>query len=72
MPDQVIISEESFIKKGRMKKSPLLMSDGEKKAWELQMSLGIRDYLFSIGQPLVYKKEGKMIAEYSDGQIKNL
>ena len=72
MNDEVVVSDEQFIKKGRMKKSPLSMNPEELKAWKEQETAYVRNYLFSIGQPLVYKKDGQMIAEYADGQIKKL
>jgi hypothetical protein len=31
-----------------------------------------KKHLFSIGQPLVYEKDGNMIAEFADGRIENL
>ncbi len=53
MEKEIIIDEESFIKRGKMKKSPLLMTPEELKVWKAEMKQGIREYLFSIGQPLV-------------------
>jgi hypothetical protein len=72
MDNEVVIPDEQFIKKGRMKKSPLLMNPTELKAWKEQEAAYVRNYLFSIGQPLVYKKDGVMLAEYADGRIKTL
>jgi hypothetical protein len=72
MNHEVVIPDEQFIKKGRMKKSPLLMNPVELEAWERQETAYVRNYLFSIGQPLVYEKDGVMIAEYADGRIKTL
>ena len=72
MINQGIISEEGFVKKGRMKKSPFYMQPEELKRWEEKEKAHVRNYLFSIGQPLVYKKNGKMVAEYADGRIENI
>jgi hypothetical protein len=72
MNNEIVISDEQFIKKGRMKKSPLSMNPAELEAWEKQETAYVRNYLFSIGQPLVYEKNGVMVAEYADGHIKKL
>ncbi|ETZ19278.1 hypothetical protein [Pedobacter sp. V48] len=72
MINQGIISEEDFVKKGRMKKSPFHMQPEELKRWEEKEKAYVRNYLFSIGQPLVYKKNGKMVAEYADGRVENI
>jgi len=61
--------EENVLKTGKMNKSPLTMSADELKRWKKSMGADIRAYLFSIGQPLVYRKKGKMVAEYPDGKI---
>lgn len=68
----VEIPEEDFIKRGRMKKSPFKMTEEELEAWNREMSAGIREYLFSIGQPLVYAKDGQYVAEHADGRIELL
>ncbi|MDB5152125.1 MAG: hypothetical protein JWR54_876 [Mucilaginibacter sp.] len=64
------IPEEQLIKKGKMIKAPWTMTLTERNDWELRMQTEAKEYLFSIGQPLVYEKEGHMIAEYADGRIK--
>jgi hypothetical protein len=64
------IPEEQLIKKGKMVKAPWTMTASERNEWELRMQADAKEYLFSIGQPLVYEKEGHMIAEYADGRIK--
>ncbi|QJD96146.1 hypothetical protein HH214_09810 [Mucilaginibacter robiniae] len=53
-----------------MQKSPFGMSPDEYQAWQAQENAHAREYLFSIGQPLVYEKDGQLIAEYPDGTIK--
>lgn len=69
---QIDISDEEIIKVGRMEKSPFDMTAAELEAWRIQERAHVREYLFSIGQPLVYKKDGVMIAEYSDGTVVKL
>jgi hypothetical protein len=48
------------------------MNPVELKAWKEQEAAYVRNYLFSIGQPLVYKKDGVIVANYADGRIKTL
>jgi hypothetical protein len=64
--------DESFFQKGIMKKDPFDMTDQERKVWQKEAADRARIYLFSIGQPLVYEKDGQMIAEYADGSIKKI
>jgi hypothetical protein len=64
------IPEEELVRKGKMTKSPFDMTFEEEKEWRIQKQAETREYLFSIGQPLVYEKDGVMIAEYADGQVK--
>lgn len=54
---------------GTMAKSPLNMGPEEYKNWQIQGEKEIREYLFSIGQPLVNIIDGVTIIEYSDGTI---
>jgi len=68
----LMIKEEALIKKGVMKKKPFDMTDEERTVWEKESSERVRAYLFSIGQPLVYEKDGHMVAEYADGRIENI
>ena len=63
------IPVEQLVKKGTMTKSPFLMTAEEREEWEVRMQAKTRAYLFSIGQPLVYKRDGQMIAEYANGNI---
>jgi len=63
------IPVEELVKKGKMTKSPFLMTADEREEWQIRMQAKAREYLFSIGQPLVYKRDGKMIAEYANGKI---
>jgi len=66
------IPEEQLVKKGKMVKAPWTMTETERAQWEKRTQEEARDYLFSIGQPLVYEKDGRMIAEYADGRIKTI
>ena len=55
---------------GKMKKPPGDMSTKERATWQKQIADNARDYLFSIGQPLVYQqKDGLIVAEYKDGRV---
>ncbi len=66
------IPVEELVKKGAMVKSPTLMTPTERAAWEVQVVEKARAHLFSIGQPMVYKKDGRMIAEHGDGRVEFL
>lgn len=66
------IKDEYLFKRGRMKKNPFTMTPEEKAKWNEQAEEQIRNYLFSLDQPLVYCKNGKMVAEYPNGTIKNV
>ncbi|HEY8781042.1 MAG TPA: hypothetical protein VIM16_05475 [Mucilaginibacter sp.] len=66
------IPEEELVRKGKMTKSPFDMTFEEEKEWRNQKQAEAQAYLFSIGQPLVYEKNGHMIAEYADGRIKRI
>lgn len=66
------IPDEEFLQKGQMEKSPLEMNEEELKAWKIKTDKEIRKYLFSIKQPLVYYKNGRIVAEYEDGTIKEI
>jgi len=63
------IPEEELVRKGKMTKSPFDMTFEEEKVWRIGKQAEAQAFLFSIGQPLVYKKDGIMIAEYADGRI---
>ncbi len=57
---------------GKMIKPTSQMSPDELKKWQDQNKKNIRNYLFSINQPLVYYLEGIPVAEYKDGRIEKL
>ncbi len=63
------LKDEDLIRKGTMTKNPIHMTPEELEAWKKERDIHTRQYLFSIGQPLVYRKDGKIIAEYADGTI---
>jgi len=69
---QTDIPLEQLVKKGMMTKSPFEMTPAELKLWHLENEIEAKKYLFSIGQPLVYEKDGRMVAEFADGRIENL
>ncbi|TAE32518.1 MAG: hypothetical protein EAZ91_04140 [Cytophagales bacterium] len=57
-------------KQGRMVKDPQSMQPAEHAEWQRQCAQYVRGYLFSIGQPLVYRRsDGHTIAEYADGRV---
>ena len=66
------IPVEELVKKGKMVKDPFKMTAEERAEWQIQMSVKTRAYLYSIGQPMVYKKDGQMIAEHADGRVEYL
>lgn len=66
------IADEVLSRKGVMQKSPMRMNAEELKIWRRETESDIRERLFSIGQPLVVKKEGEFVAEYKNGHIKVL
>ncbi|MES2063420.1 MAG: hypothetical protein V4456_15945 [Bacteroidota bacterium] len=57
------------IKRGKLPANFDEMSLEEVKAWERAMQKEAEEYLFSIGQPLVYEKDGQMIAQHADGSV---
>ncbi len=62
------ISAEDLVKKGEMIKAPWDMTEVEREAWYKHNQIKAENYLFSIGQPLVYQKGSEIIAEYADGK----
>jgi hypothetical protein len=41
----------------------------ELKAWERAMQKEAEEYLYSIGQPVVYEKDGQMVAQHSNEPV---
>jgi len=60
------------IKRGKLPANFDDMSVEEINAWQKVMKKEAEEYLFSIGQPLVYKEEGHMIARHADGTIERI
>lgn len=56
-------------KTGRRTNDPHSMTQEERSQWQQQLAANARDYLFSIGQPLVYKRDGHIVAEHKDGRL---
>ncbi|GAB3913305.1 hypothetical protein GCM10028803_57280 [Larkinella knui] len=55
---------------GKMVKDPRTMTPEERSLWQKQCTENAREYLFSIGQPLVYKRpDGHVVAEHKDGRV---
>ena len=53
-----------------MVKNPKTMLPNERVEWQQECAQQARAYLFSIGQPLVYRRaDGHTVAEYADGSI---
>lgn len=66
------IPDEEFLKKGKMEQSPFGMNDPERKLWEENANMKVKEYLRSIKQPLVYRKNGRIVMESEDGKINEL
>lgn len=54
---------------GTMTKRPTEMSAEELKTWQEQGEKEIKEYLFSINQPLIYYKNNILVMEEKDGSI---
>lgn len=54
---------------GTLVKPTSEMSPSEYKAWQEESTKRIREYIFSINQPLVYFRGDEIIIEYKDGRI---
>jgi hypothetical protein len=63
---------EQITRKGAMTKSPMDMSTDEFAAWQRQIQIDAREYLYSIGQPYVIRQNGKIVAEYADGRVQTV
>ena len=57
---------------GTLTKPTSQMSETEYKIWQEETNKQIREYLFSINQPLVYYRGEEIVAEYKDGRIEKL
>ncbi|WP_133163414.1 hypothetical protein [Siphonobacter curvatus] len=63
------MKDEIILKVGEMVKSPSSMDEQERTIWQQQIAQKAKEYLFSIGQPLVYERDGHIVAEHQDGRI---
>lgn len=63
------MKEDIHFKTGRRTNDPRSMTSEERSQWQQQLAINARDYLFSIGQPLVYKRDGHIVAEHKDGRL---
>ena len=54
---------------GMMTKRIIDMTPDERAAYYEAAIPIIREKLFSIGQPLVHEKDGRLVAEHADGRI---
>lgn len=66
-----MVAEKIKYRTGTMEKSPDLMTDEELEKWEEKCNKADREYLFSIGQPLVYVYDDKVVIKYADGTIEH-
>lgn len=55
---------------GTLTKPIYEMTPQEREEFYKNSILKVRQRLFKIGQPFVFEKEGKILAEYADGTIK--
>lgn len=55
--------------RGRLEKSIAQMTHNERVEHYKIAAIRTREFLFSIGQPLVHQKDGHLVAEYADGKI---
>ncbi|MGG7665400.1 hypothetical protein [Dyadobacter sp. BHUBP1] len=63
------MKEDIQFKIGHRTNDPCSMTREERSQWQQQLAVNARDYLFSIGQPLVYKRDGHVVVEHKDGRI---
>ncbi len=68
IPEKNIISTVATYQ-GKLEKSIAQMTPQQREVHYKSMSNRTREYLFSIGQPFVYKNNGHILAEYADGKI---
>jgi hypothetical protein len=64
-----MVAEKIKYRTGTMTKSPFDMDDAEYKIWQEKGKIETREYLFSIGQPLIYFIDNQVVIENSDGTI---
>jgi hypothetical protein len=64
-----MVTEKIKYRTGTMTKSPFDMDDAENKIWQEKGKIEAREYLFPIGQPLVYFIDNQVVIENNDGTI---
>lgn len=67
-----MITEVIKYRTGTMTNPPHQISASELKKWQEQGKIEIREYLFSINQPIVYCIDGIPVIEYKNGTIEKL
>ena len=67
-----MLSDTIKYRTGTMTKRPAEMTAQELKIWQEQGEKEIKEYLFSINQPLIYSKNGVMVIERKDGSIETI
>jgi hypothetical protein len=68
----IMLKDTIKYRTGTMTKRPAEMTAQELKIWQEQGEKEIREYLFSINQPLIYSKNGVMVIERKDGSIETI
>lgn len=63
------MNDDIKFKIGERVSDPRSMSKSDRVQWKKTVAENARDYLFSIGQPLVYKRNGHIVAEHKDGRV---
>lgn len=67
-----MVAEKIKYREGTMTKSPWDMNDVEYKIWQEKCNKDAKEYLFSIGQPLVYVYGDKVVIENADGTTEHI
>ena len=57
---------------GTLKKPLLSMTPDERESYYQSAIHQLRERLFAIGQPLVYRRNGEIVAEYANGIIEKI
>jgi hypothetical protein len=65
--EEPIVSLRGYV--GELPKPIFEMTEEERKSYYKAAAIKTRDYLFSIGQALVYERNGQIVSESSNGKI---
>lgn len=68
--DQPVESLRSY--RGTMTMRIVDMTPAEREAYYKTAALDVRERLFAIGQPLVYEKDGTIVAEHANGNLETV